>query len=159
MAGKTFKSKLVSEGPGGAWTFMKIPFNVEKVWGTRARLSVKGTINGLAFRSSIFPMGNGTHSMMVNKQMQAGAKAKPGDTVKVVMAPDTTPRLVAVPSELKKAFARNKAAQAAFEKMPYSHKKEYVEYIVEAKQAETRARRVAKALPMMVAWGEQKARK
>ena len=156
MAGKTFKSKLNSEGPGGAWTFMKIPFNVEKVWGTRARLSVQGSINGFAFRSSIFPMGDDTHSMMVNKQMQAGAAAKAGDTVKVTMAPDTAPRVVAVPVELKQAFARNKAAQAAFEKMPYSHKKEYVEYIVEAKQAETRARRVAKALPMMVAWGRKR---
>ena len=135
---------------------MKIPFSVEKVWGTRARLSVQGSINGFAFRSSIFPMGNGTHSMMVNKTMQAGAAAKPGDTVKVTMAPDTVPRVVTVPAELKKAFTRNKAAKDAFKKMPYSHKKEYVGFIVEAKQAETRARRVAKALPMMVAWGKKK---
>ena len=123
MAGKTFKCKLTSEGPGGAWTFMKIPFSVEKVWGTRARLSVQGSINGFAFRSSIFPLGNGTHSMMVNKAMRAGAKTKPGDTVKVVMEPDTAPRVVTVPAELKKAFAKNKVAKTAFEKMPYSHKK------------------------------------
>jgi len=57
---------------------------------------------------------------------------------------------------LKKAFAKNMAAKTAFEKMPYSHQREYVGYIVEAKQTETRARRVEKALPMMIEWGKKK---
>ena len=156
MGRKEFRSKLLSQGPGGAWTFMKVPFSAEKVWGTRAMLRVRGTINGFGFRSCIMPLGDGTHCMMVNKAMQAGAKAKPGATVKVVMEPDTAPRVVTVPAELKKAFAKNKVAKAAFEKMPYSHKKEYVGYIIEAKQTETRARRVARALPMMVEWGKKR---
>ncbi|HXE76513.1 MAG TPA: YdeI/OmpD-associated family protein [Candidatus Xenobia bacterium] len=156
MAEKTFKAKLTSEGEGGAWTILKIPFSVEKVWGTRARLAVKGTLNGFAFRNSVFPMGGGVHCLMVNKAVQAGAKAKAGDTVEVVMEPDAAPRAVAVPADLKKALAKNKAAKAAFEKMPYSHKKEYVEAIREAKKPETRARRIAGALKMMVAWGKSK---
>ncbi len=156
MAGKQFKAKLVPEGEGRAWTILKIPFSVEKVWGTRAMMRVRGTINGIAYRSTIFPLRNGTHLMMVSKEIQADADAKPGDTVKVVMAPDTAPRMVKIPPELKKAFAKNKAAKQAFAKMPYSHRKQYVKYIVEAKQAETRARRVVKALPMMVAWGRKK---
>ncbi len=156
MAGKQFKAKLVPEGEGRAWTILKIPFSVEKVWGTRAMMRVRGTINGIAYRSTIFPLRNGTHLMMVSKEIQADADAKPGDTVKVVMQPDTAPRVVKVPPDLKKAFAKNKAAKAAFEKMPYSHKKEYVEAIREAKKPETRARRIAGALKMMVEWGKNR---
>lgn len=147
---KEFKAKLQGMGPGGAWTCLKVPFSVEKVWGTRARLSVKGTLNGFGYRSSIFPMGDGTHMMMVNKAMQQGARARAGGTVKVTMEPDTTPRTVAVPSILKKALAKNKRAKTAFNKLSYSHKKEYVDSITEAKQAETRARRVQKTVAALV---------
>jgi uncharacterized protein YdeI (YjbR/CyaY-like superfamily) len=72
------------------------------------------------------------------------------------MQPDTAPRVVKVPPELRKALAKNKAAKVAFAKMPYSHQKQYVEAIVEAKKPETRARRIAGALKMMVAWGKSK---
>ncbi len=44
---KTFKGKLVGRGPGGAWIFLMIPFSVEKVFGTKARLAVRGTVNSL----------------------------------------------------------------------------------------------------------------
>jgi len=42
---KNFKAAPAIQGPGGAWTFLKIPFNVEKVWGVKGRLVVKGTVN------------------------------------------------------------------------------------------------------------------
>jgi uncharacterized protein YdeI (YjbR/CyaY-like superfamily) len=119
-------------------------------------MRVRGTINGIGYRSTIFPLRDGSHLMMVSKAIQADANAKPGDTVKVVMQPDTAPRVVKVPPELRKALAKNKAAKVAFAKMPYSHQKQYVEAIVEAKKPETRARRIAGALKMMVAWGKSK---
>ena len=156
MAQKTFKAKLSAEGERRAWTILKLPFRVEKVWGTRARMRVRGTINGVAYRSTIFPLRGGKHLMMVSKEMQVGANAEPGDTVKVVMQPDTAPRVVKVPPELKRALAKNKAAKQAFAKMPYPHQKEYVEAIVEAKKPETRARRIAGALKLMVAWGKRR---
>lgn len=46
-----FKAKLKAAGPGGAWTYLAVPFNVEKVFGSKARVAVKGTLNGFAFRS------------------------------------------------------------------------------------------------------------
>lgn len=146
---KTFQAKLVGRGPGGAWTFLPVPFNVEKVFGSKARVAVKGTMNGFPFRNSLMPEGNGTHSMMVNKALQSGATAKAGDTVKVVMEPDTAPRTVAVPPDLKRALAGNKRALAFFGGLAYSHKKAYVDWISGAKQKETRVRRIRKAIPML----------
>lgn len=146
MARKEFKARLEGVGPGGAWTALKVPFSVERTWGTRARLAVRGAVNGFPFRSSIFPTGDGTHLLMVNKAVQSGANAVRGDLVSVLMEPDTDPRTVTVPRELKAALARQPGARAAFERLPLSHRREYVDWIVEAKQAEARARRIEKAV-------------
>jgi hypothetical protein len=148
---KTFKAKLEAVGPGGSWVIMRVPFRVEEVWGTKARMSVKGTINGYAFRSSIFPDGNGGHTMMVNKQMQAGAKVQPGSSATFTLAPDSGPRVVKVPPDLKKALAANEKAKSQFAEFSYSQRKAYVDCIESAKRAETRVKRIRKAVAMIAA--------
>ena len=60
-----------------------------------------------------------------------------------------TPRPVVVPADLRAALAKNKKALAAFEAFPPSHKREYIEWITEAKREETRARRLATAVEWM----------
>lgn len=74
---------MTSKGPGGAWTFLPIPFDVQQVFGSKARVPVSGTINGFPFRNSLMPEGDGTHSMMVSKELQSGAKAVAGEKVHV----------------------------------------------------------------------------
>lgn len=54
-----------------------------------------------------------------------------------------------VPADLRSALKKNKKAQAAFDAFPPSHRREYIEWITQAKQAETRARRLATALEWM----------
>lgn len=150
-ARKTFKAKIVGQGPGGAWTRIDLPFDVAKAWGSRGRVSVKGTINGFAFRSSIFPNGNGTHHMMVNKAMKEGAAAGAGDSVSVVLEPDTAERTIAVPADLKRAVKANRAAASLFDQLSPSCRKEYVEWIDSAKREETRKTRITKAVEMLAA--------
>lgn len=53
------------------------------------------------------------------------------------------------PHLLKKALRKNKKAKMAFEKMPPSHKREYIEYISEAKKEETKQKRIKKVMRMM----------
>jgi uncharacterized protein YdeI (YjbR/CyaY-like superfamily) len=60
-----------------------------------------------------------------------------------------TPREVEIPSALLAAFERDSAAKAAFDKLAFTHRKEYARWIAEAKKEETRERRVAKALEML----------
>ncbi|MFQ5700514.1 MAG: YdeI/OmpD-associated family protein [Acidobacteriota bacterium] len=146
---KTFKAKLVGRGPKGAWTFLTVPFSVEKTWGTRARLSVKGTINGKPFRNSLMPEGDGTHSMMVNKTLQKAAGAGAGETVRVTIEPDKAPRRVAVPAGLEAALAKNRKASDFFAGLSYSAKKAYTDWIAGAKKEETRERRIARAVVML----------
>jgi hypothetical protein len=146
---KLFEATLTARGPKGAWTFIPIPFDVKEAFGTKARLPVKGTINGFPFRNSLMPEGDGTHSMMVGKDLQAGARAAAGDRVQVTLAVDRAERVVEVPPELEQALEADALAAASFAAMPPSHKKEYVEWITGAKKAETMTARIAKAVEMI----------
>jgi hypothetical protein len=150
-AKKVFKAKVEAIGPGGAWSMMHIPFDVEKEWGSRARVSVCGAINGFAFRTSIFPDGKGGHTMMVNKAMQKEGGAVPGKSVRVELEHDTSPRTISVPPDLKKALAKNSGAATVFETFAPSHRRAYVDWIMQAKRAETRVTRIARAVQMIAA--------
>lgn len=59
------------------------------------------------------------------------------------------PRRVAVPKDLQAALDRNKRARATFESFPPSHRREYVEWITEAKREETRHKRLRTAIRWM----------
>lgn len=146
MARKSFRARL--EPVGGGAIFI-LPFSVEQAFGTKAICPVRGTINGFRFRGSVFPRGDGTHYMAVNKAVRAGAGASVGDTVRVVMERDPEPREVAVPGDFKKALGGSREAKLAFDKLSYTHRKEFVAWIEGAKREETRARRIEKALAML----------
>jgi hypothetical protein len=145
----TFTTTLMARGPGGAWTYLPIPFDVYQVFGSKARVSVAGTVNDFPFRNSLMPEGDGTHSMMVSKELRAGANAHTGDLVSVTIQRDTEERTVSVPPDLATALTSNPEAAAVFETMTYSQKKEFVDWISGAKQATTRASRAAKASEML----------
>jgi hypothetical protein len=148
---QTFEARLISRGPGGAWTFLPIPFDVHKAFGTRARVAVSGTINGFPFRNSLMPEGDGTHSMMFSKALQAGAKASVGDLVRVVLEPDDTEPEIAVPAELQQRFRKNKQAASFFASLTASQKKEFADWVASAKQTTTKAARATKALELLAA--------
>ncbi|HYO90538.1 MAG TPA: YdeI/OmpD-associated family protein [Pyrinomonadaceae bacterium] len=135
-----FDVTLESGGRGGV--YFTLPLKESAKFGVRGRLPVTGTINGYAFRSSIFPIGDGTHYMAVNKAVREGAKVAAGDRVKIVMEADDAPRLVSVPPDLDKALAKSKAARTRFDKLSYTHRKEYAQWIESAKRPDTRARRI-----------------
>jgi hypothetical protein len=146
---QSFKTKLVAHGPGGAWTFLDVPFDVEKTFGSKARVPVCGAINGFAFRNSLMPNGDGTHSMAVNKSLQAGAKAQAGDTVSVLMEVDSQKRVVTLPGELKKALQSDQGAAAIYKSLSPSHRKEFAEWVASAKQPATRLSRAQRSVKLI----------
>ena len=147
MKKMTFKVKLDGV-PGMETAALRAPFDVPKTFGTRARVPVRGTINGFPFRSSLMPM-DGCHRMVVNKEIREGAGVKAGDTVKVVMERDEAPRTITPPPELTKELAKSKTAQTNWEKFSFTHKKEMARSIAEAKQDDTRLRRLAKVMDVL----------
>jgi hypothetical protein len=146
-AKKTFKAELIARGPKGAWTYLMVPFNVEEAFGKKGTCKVQGTINGHAFRTSLMPNGDGTHHLVVSKQMMAEGKAAQGDSVTIKLAPDTEPRTVEIPADLKLP----PALKAYFDSLAFTHKREYVDWINQAKRPETRAARIDKTHTMLAA--------
>ena len=129
---------------------MRPPFDVPTIFATKARVPVRGTVNGYPFRSSLCNMGNG-HFMVVNKEMRAGAKCKAGDIVDVVLQRDREERVVEVPADIKKVIASDKAVQKTWDSLSYTHQKEWVRAIGEAKREETKQARIKKMMEALKA--------
>ena len=72
-----------------------------------------------------------------------------GDVVEVAIERDDAPREVEVPEALARALAADPEAQSAFEALAFTHRKEYAQWIAEAKKEETRTRRVTRAMEML----------
>jgi uncharacterized protein YdeI (YjbR/CyaY-like superfamily) len=121
---------------------------VPETFGTKARVPVRGTINGFPFRSSLMPMG-GCHGMAVNKTMRDGAKAKAGNVVDIVLERDLDERTVEPPAELRRDLAKNKQAKQRWDSLAFTHKKEMANCIKDAKQEETKKRRLAKVIDVL----------
>jgi TusA-related sulfurtransferase len=149
MAEKKLRFKItliVQEGTSA--TGFYAPFDVPQTFGTRARVPVRGTINGFPFRSSLMPMGGG-YCMAVNKTLREGAKAVAGDEVEVVLERDTAERTIEAPAELKKELAKNKKAREKWDSLAFTIKKEMANSITGAKQEETKKRRLTKVLQVL----------
>lgn len=137
---KRFRAKLETDHPNSQAAFVVIPFDVVKVFGAQ-RVPVRGTVNGFAFQNTVSPYG-GVHYLGVNKALRAGAKAGVGDIVTIELERDPEPRTITPPPDLARALKANPAAQAAWKKLSYTHRKEYALAVMEAKRPETRARRI-----------------
>jgi hypothetical protein len=153
---KRFRA-VVNRKEGGEVCSISIPFDVEQTFGARGRVAVRGTLNGAPFRSSVFRMGGDCHFMVVNRRMREAAGLSGGETVPVVLERDTEERVIEPPADFARALRANADARATWDKLSYTHRREHVEHIEEAKKPETRLRRVEKSIELLAA-GRKEAR-
>jgi Bacteriocin-protection, YdeI or OmpD-Associated/Domain of unknown function (DUF1905) len=125
-------------------TMFRVPFDLAEAFG-RARPPVKVTIRGHTWRTTPGIYG-GVAYVGLNRSVRAAAGVDAGDRVRVRMELDTQPRTVDVPRDLREALAAAPAAESAFAGLSYTHRREYVEWVEEAKRPETRSRRIAGAV-------------
>ena len=144
-AKQTFKTTLIGHDKLNA-TRIEIPFDVEVVFGAR-RVPVKAEINGVEYRGSIARMG-GTYMLGVPKIFREAAGIESGNRILVTIERDTDERVVDVPDDFAHALAAG-GMRDRFDALTYTHRKEHVRAIDEAKAPETRARRIAKAIDMI----------
>ena len=145
MARARFTARLRPSGRGAGGHLVDVPDEVVAALGGRGRIPVQASFNGIPYRGSIVRMGS-VMMLGVTKAIMAEAGAGPGDVLDVVVENDEAPREVEVPRELTKALKRNRAARSVWDGLSFSHRREYVGYIVEAKKEETRARRVERTI-------------
>ena len=129
---------------GRTATFFEVPLDVPAIFG-RARPPVRVTIGDHTYRSTIAVYG-GRYFLPLNRQNREAAGVAAGERVTVELEADLEERTVEVPDDLRAALDGDDEARSAFESLSYSHRKEYADWIVEAKRDETRLRRIAKTL-------------
>ena len=123
------------------WIIIHIPFDVAKIWGTRAQLRVRGEINGFAFRSALFPTGHGGHLLLVNKRMLKGARAVPGSVARFRLEPDTEKRVITAPAELDRILAQDRSFRRWYDQLNPSTRVDIAKWVSEPKSPDARARR------------------
>ena len=127
---------------------IEIPAEAVASLGTSKRPPVRVTINRKSYRSTVAVMG-GKFMVGVSAENRKIVGVAAGDKVDVTLELDTEPRVVMVPADLGKALASHVVAKRFFDGLSYSKKQWFVLGIEGAKTAETRERRITKAIEML----------
>jgi hypothetical protein len=139
-----FKARLVRPDGIGTWTFLVVPERtMQKFPTTRSKIPVRGIIDKFPIRNTLLPRGDGKHFMVVKKEVRDSIMKQSGDFVDVTIERDTAPRIVKLPADLKDALGKAKVSHV-FQKLSYSHQKEYVDWVEAAKKPLTRRSRIEK---------------
>ncbi len=133
-----------------SWTFLILPKEASAKLPSRSMTSVEGTFNGLAFQATLEPDGQGGHWLKVDRKMREEAGADAGDVVTLEIAPVAEEPEPKVPADLRKAIvAAPPGARKVWSDITPIARRDWIHWIVSAKQAETRARRIRTACDML----------
>ena len=136
-----FESRV--ELGGKTATGIEIPTEIIEALGTSKRPPVTITINGYTYRTTAVRMG-GRFLVPLAAENREAAGVAAGDQIVVGIDNDTAPREVDLPADL--AAAMDEAVRATYDGLSFTHRKEWVRWVEEAKKPETRATRIEKTV-------------
>jgi hypothetical protein len=145
---KRYKFKAMIEDGGGGGAYILFPYDVEKEFGTKGKVPVKAKFNGIPYTGSLIKYGNPQHMLPMLKAIREQTSTCPGGTVDVELWKDIEPRTIEVPAQFTQAMKRE-GVMPFFDRLSYTHRKEYCRWIAEAKTEKTRLKRLEKAVEMM----------
>ncbi|HTF67142.1 MAG TPA: YdeI/OmpD-associated family protein [Edaphobacter sp.] len=141
-----FKARIESESGGGA--YILFPYDTEKEFATKGKVPVKATFNGAPYTGSLIKYGHPQHMLGILKAIREQIGKQPGDTIDVELWKDEAPRVLEIPASFEAAM-KKEGVLATFEKLSYTHRKEYCRWITEAKKEETQSARLTKSIAML----------
>jgi uncharacterized protein YdeI (YjbR/CyaY-like superfamily) len=147
---KKFQAVLKPDHTALKWTIARVPRDVTASWPEGRRLRVKGSINGFAFRTSLFSTGKGGFILLVNKRMQAGAGVALGSLASFTLEPDTEERTIEAPPELAAELAQVSSLRRWFDRLNYSTRKYVTENVTQVKSATARHKRAAQMAELLL---------
>ncbi len=159
---QSFQARLEAAGKPLYWTIARVPVEVivalRRAWPGWTTRRVRGTINGFAFRTTLFPGTNGEGcTILVNKKMQSGAEARPGDRAAFRLEPDLEPRSDEHPAELTAALKGQRTLTRWLQSFSPSARREIGHWVAQAKSPESRQKRALQMVErlFLVMEGEQ----
>ncbi len=135
-----------SDGINGA--YIEPPFDVEEVFGAK-RVKVAATFDGVEYRGSLVRMG-GCYMLGMTQEIRRRIGKEPGEMVRVTVRRDEEERVVPLPRDFAQALECNAPASENYEKLSFTGKKEYVQWITGAKREETRRERIQKSVERLL---------
>ncbi|WP_438449308.1 YdeI/OmpD-associated family protein [Gorillibacterium sp. sgz5001074] len=129
-------------------TGIPIPEEIVTALGAGKKPPVQVTLGDYTYRTTVGSM-DGRFMLPLSAEHRTGAGLSAGDEVEVTLALDTEPREVVVPEDFAAALDADAEARRLFDKLSYSHKRQHLLAIEVAKTAETRQRRIGKALEII----------
>jgi hypothetical protein len=127
---------------------LEVPQEVVEALGGGKRPAVTITINGHSWRSRVAIM-RGRYLIGLSNANRQAAGVVTGDEAEVDVELDPEPRVVAEPADFARALDADPDARAAYDRLPYGLKRQHVRAIENAKQPETRVRRIEKAVAVL----------
>jgi hypothetical protein len=140
---------VIQKHPDLDAAFIVFPYDVEQGFGTKGQVKVLATFDGYEYRGSLAKMGYPVHRLGLTKEVRNAIGKNAGDSVHVTVKKDEAPRIVEIPDDFGNLLNQNPEVEAYFEGLSFTHRKEYVRWIVEAKKQETREKRLQKAIEML----------
>jgi len=137
---KTFRASLERLRSDLGWVIVRLPFDVKRLWGG-SRVKVLGEVNGVRFRTSVFPQKDGKHFILINNKIQKAARVFLGNSAEFRLELDPQPRVVAVPSEFESVLKQSKKMRAFLDSLPFSYRNAISIWISEPKSITSRRRR------------------
>jgi len=147
----TFDATLENSDDGIDASFVRIPIDIEKNFGTRGQVKVRATFDGIPYRGVLANMGQGCHIIGVRKDIRKAIGKGTGDRIRVTIQQDLEERTVEMPPQLLTLLKSNAAAANFFDKLSYTNRKEYAVWISSAKKSETLEKRLSQALSRLLA--------
>lgn len=129
-------------------TYIAVPFDVEKTFGKK-RLKIKVWYDKVLYRG-LLSKYNGEYNLIINKEIRAQLGKDAGDTINVKIEEDTEERTIEIPKIMEDFFKKEKQLKTVFDKLAYTHKKEYALWIASAKREETLQNRLLKFKEMLL---------
>ena len=129
----------------GGWTYTLIPEIPPDKHAWFNWVQVRGTIDGYPIKQyKLMSAGNGSLFLPVKASIRKKIKKEEGDWVHIILYRDDSP--VEIPDEFLVCLLDAPKAHTFFETLSDSNKKYYIDWILEAKQLETKVNRMAKTI-------------
>ncbi|WP_185208018.1 YdeI/OmpD-associated family protein [Chryseobacterium sp. C3] len=145
-----FKAVIKQNGEMNA-AFVEFPFSTEEIFGKKDQVKIKAAFDDkVEYRGSLAKMKSDCHILGLTQEIRNKLGKTFGDEVSVYLLEDKEERVVEIAEDIVLLFNENPDAKVLFDKMSYTHRKEYIRWIEEAKKPETRENRKLKMIQMIL---------
>lgn len=145
-----FKAVIKQNGEMNA-AFVEFPFSTEEIFGKKGQVKIKAVFDDkVEYRGSLAKMKSECHILGLTQEIRKQLGKSFGDEVSISLTEDKEERIVEIAEDIVLLFNENSDAKELFDKMSYTHRKEYIRWIEEAKKPETRENRKVKMIRMIL---------